>query len=226
MSGSYNFALWSPHRDSREVILWKSLLSFRSEPWHWVEDSEQAHWHVVDVSRGVDPAWSEQLGGPRRIRGIALARQWLDLPSPAWTFFKVPLVPEDVHRWLNSELRLIGPNAFPEIPPSRPAPDPENPWKQQRLRLSRWPDVRRYGEDSISLTLACSMMLRDWTPYEQLIEVVPSSPPLLALLAEASQRGILQSAPNVAVPLPVASGAVVEEDNRWGLLKRIWNRFK
>lgn len=222
MNSPRPFALWSPHRDSREVILWKSLLGFRSEPWHWVDNSELASWHIVDVSRGVDPAWTGRLGGPHRIRGIGLARQWLDIPDHAWTFFKVPLQMEDVHRWLDGILR----NA-----PSAPLTAPEatgTSWQGQRLRLVRWPNVSRYDSDSIGLTLACSMMLRDWTPYEQLLEVVPAQETLHAMLAEAWQRGILQSAAEAppAIPAPTVAVASPEEEGRGGLLKRIWNRFK
>lgn len=209
-------------------MLWKSLLSFRPEAWHWVEDGESALWHVVDVSRGVDPAWTARLGGARRVRGIALARQWLDIPAPVWTFFKVPLVAEEVHRWLEAELRFVAPPAAADLAaaPAGKGIEGESAWLGQRLKLTRWPDVGRYGEDSIALTVACSMMLRDWTPYEELIQITPSRFSLLALLAEARQRGILQAAadkrPAIApAPLPTA-----EEEGRWGLLKRIWKRFQ
>lgn len=230
MTGNPAYALWSPHRDSREVMLWKSLLSFRQEPWHWVEDGESALWHVVDVSRGVDPAWTARLGGRRQVRGIALARQWLDIPAPVWTFFKVPLVTEDVHRWLEAELRGATFAQAQQAGQARLAKPGEDAWSGRRLKLSRWPDVGRYGENSIALTVACSLMLRDWTPYEELIRVIPAQTPLLALLADASQRGILQvtaetqsAIPAPATP-PVTHGA--EDEGRWGLLKRIWKRFQ
>lgn len=206
-------------------MLWKSLLSFRAEPWHWVEDGESALWHVVDVSRGVDSAWTERLSGQRRIRGIALARQWLEIPAPVWTFFKVPLVTEDVHRWLDSELRVPSSPPAPP-PPSRPAAGGANPWLNKRLKLTRWPDVGRYGEDSISLTVACSMMLRDWTPYEELIQIISARTSLQTLLIDATQRGILQVAPEALPEMQAAATPGTEEEGRWGLLKRIWKRFQ
>lgn len=223
-----SYAMWSPHRDSREVVLWKSMLAFRGEPWHWVDHLEQAHWYVVDVSRGVQPAWTEQLAKRHGVKGIALARHWIDLPAPCWTFFKVPLSPEQVLVWLEQEIsrqrRLHAPLMLAAlVPPTRPR------WEASELRLTRWPDVTRYGDGSIGLTVACSVLLRDWTAYEDILPLVPDLPSLHAMLSDAQRRGFLlvadKKAHDPARPAASAPPVAAIEDGRWSLLKRIWKRF-
>jgi hypothetical protein len=175
---SRSYAMWSPHRDSREVILWKSMLGFRPENWHWVDDISQARWYVVDVARGVSPDWTRTLIDRRsHVRGIALARQWTDVPAPCWTFFKVPLQHEHLSRWLDqlhpqrarragsqSASRHEGGGAsLHTLTPGRLAPGERSAaglaqrggsaqpvhisWQGQLLRLTRWPDVNRYAAD-------------------------------------------------------------------------------
>ncbi|MEY4754556.1 MAG: hypothetical protein RJA44_2231 [Pseudomonadota bacterium] len=249
------YAMWSPHRDSREVMLWKSMLAFRGEPWHWVDRLDAAHWYVVDVSRGVAPQWTEMLRSQEgRVRGIALARQWTDVPAPCWTFFKVPLRHDRVLHWLDQEMRRqerlqqIQADATPTVPrrpepapavaavASAPAPllparerAPLHPrWEDSDLRLTRWPDVTRYGAGSIDLIVACGMMLRNWTPYTTVAATVQDARQLEAMLTDASRRGFLQIADRSATTSPgrlqpEVGGAA--EDGRWGLLKRLWKRF-
>ena len=225
------YAIWSPHRDSREVTLWKSMLAFRAEPWHWVDDAALARWHVVDVARGVRSEWTERLGARPGIKGIALARHWIDLPAPCWTFFKVPLHSERVLIWLDQEvnrqrhLRQAHAEAVPPVP--APAEPPN--WASCELRLTRWPDVTRYSDGSLDLTVACGMLLRNWVSYEAILATVRDQRSFNAMLADAQRRSFLQVAPRTAdkaaAPVFPSHAANDSDATRWGLLKRIWKRF-
>lgn len=245
------YALWSPHRDSREVILWKSLLSFRGEPWHWVNESEAARWFIVDVVRGVAPDLTAAIERDGQLHGIALARNWIDLPAPCWTFFRVPLQHDSVTRWLD---QLVGraPGA------TLPADDASSErWSGQALRLHRWPDVNRYGNASVELAVACGRLLRGWTPYPLLVHGLRDTQALHRLLHDAQLRGWLDSVPAElqtqagpsapvdlsalpvlnervdivpGLPRPPAPAAPppapqASESRRWGLLRRLWQRY-
>lgn len=210
------FAMWSPHRDSREVMLWKSLLGFRPEPWHWVDELDSARWYVVDVARGVAPELTAELdrqASQRGVRGVALARQWTDLPAPCWTFFKVPLQLAGVSRWLD-QIHPVGPvlttgkldraahvqaanSSFGALPAREAGPDAAVAisWQGQLLRLTRWPDVNRYGDGSMELTIACARLLREWAPYEALIASVHNQLALRSLLTDAHLNGSLRCTP-------------------------------
>ncbi len=210
------FAMWSPHRDSREVKLWKSLLGFRPEPWHWVDELDAARWYVVDVARGVAPELTDELdrqASRRGVRGVALARQWTDLPAPCWTFFKVPLQLAGVSRWLD-QIHPVGPvlttgkldraahvqaanSSFGGMPAQAAGPGAaiSISWQGQLLRLTRWPDVNRYGDGSMELTIACARLLREWSPYEALIASVHNQLALRSLLTDAHLNGSLRCTP-------------------------------
>ncbi|MEY2688488.1 MAG: hypothetical protein RL375_2686 [Pseudomonadota bacterium] len=210
------FAMWSPHRDSREVMLWKSLLGFRPEPWHWVDELDSARWYVVDVARGVAPELTAELdrqASQRGVRGVALARQWTDLPAPCWTFFKVPLQLAGVSRWLD-QIHPVGPvlttgrldraahvqaanSSFGGMP-ARPAGTDAAitiSWQGQLLRLTRWPDVNRYANGSMELTIACARLLREWVPYEVIVASVHNQLALRSLLSDAQLNGSLRCTP-------------------------------
>jgi hypothetical protein len=210
------FAMWSPHRDSREVMLWKSLLGFRPEPWHWVDELDSARWYVVDVARGVAPELTAELdrqAAERGVRGIALARQWTDLPAPCWTFFKVPLQLAGVSRWLD-QIHPVGQmlatgkldraahvqaanSSFGGLPARPAGPDASIAisWQGQLLRLTRWPDVNRYSDGSMELTIACARLLREWAPYEAVVASVHNQLALRSLLTDAQLNGSLRSTP-------------------------------
>jgi hypothetical protein len=237
--------MWSPHRDSREVILWKSLLSFRGEPWHWVNEPGAAHWHIIDMSRGVAPEWTAAVQSNAAVHGIALARQWTDLPAPCWTFFRVPLQHESVTRWLD---QLVGRAAGAAVAANDASGER---WSGLALRLSRWPDVNRYGNASVELAVACGRLLRGWTPYPMLVDGLRDRQALHRLLHDAQLKGWLDSVP---APLP-ESGPVLHstrsevptlhdvighaqspgraaapapaptESRRWSLLRRLWQRY-
>jgi hypothetical protein len=218
------YAMWSPHRDSREVMLWKSMLAFRGEPWHWVDEPEQARWFVVDVARGVEPGWTAALSRQRGVKGIALARQWIDLPAPCWTFFKVPLRPDGVLIWIDQEMGRRPQHVH--VPGREALPG----WQSAELRLTRWPDVTRYGDGAIDLTVVCGLLLRNWTRYEDITHLVQDKALLDHMLADAQHRGhLLVAYGNRHMAAAVTAAAVAPqppvEDGRWSLLKRIWKRF-
>lgn len=250
-----SYALWSPHRDSREVILWKSLLSFRGEPWHWVDEPAAARWHVIDVARGVAPEWTLAVQRDASVHGIALARQWIDLPAPCWTFFRVPLQHQNVTRWLD---QLVGRSASAAVAANDASGER---WLGQALRLSRWPDVNRYGNASVELAVACGRLLRGWTPYPLLVDGLRDPQALHRLLHDAQLKGWLDSVPaslpattpaTIPASLPIhpehpelpvlrevvgsvrgtaATGPALlstpapADSRRWSLLRRLWQRY-
>ena len=85
--------VWSPHRDSKSVLAFKSMLGMRAERWLWLNEPDQASWWVVDGTRDnlselTVNLHREKAQGP--VRGVLLAPDWSAVKDPVWVFFKVP----------------------------------------------------------------------------------------------------------------------------------------
>ena len=68
--------VWSPHRDSKSVLAFKSMLGMRAERWLWLNEPDQASWWVVDGTRDnlselTVNLYREKAQGP--VRGVLLA---------------------------------------------------------------------------------------------------------------------------------------------------------
>jgi hypothetical protein len=174
MSNEKKYAIWSPHRDATSVLVFRSLLSLRNEPWHWVEAPENANWWVLDAERSDASEWFQRLAdeqSKRKVASIALAKSSASLPEQ-WNFFKLPLKHSLVQQWVQSCLN-------PELPAQQAqkefsdgmnlAPDTSditgvigeetkgkdrfaNPstkvgFEMKKLHLKQWPDMARYSDE-------------------------------------------------------------------------------
>jgi hypothetical protein len=207
------FALWSPHRESREVIAFRALLDVRSEPWHWVEHADDAQWIVVEARRGVSRDWTRRVQSGTQV-GIALAPRWSDVPDPAWRYLPLPLHPSSAIRWIETQL------SFPSDRASDSATAPAR-WEGQQLKLSSWPNLARYGEASMSLTIACGQMLRGPIRYENLRVPERDLPALQQLLHDAFAQGRLHT----QMDTDGGSASIEPVGAGWGLLQRIARRM-
>jgi len=208
------FALWSPHRESREVIAFRALLDVRSEPWHWVEHAEEAQWIVVEATRGISADWTRRVQSGAQV-GIALAPRWSDVPDPAWRYLPLPLHPSTAIRWIETQL------SFPSDRVSDAGPAPVR-WEGQQLKLSSWPNLARYGEASMSLTIACGQMLRGPVRFESLRVPERDRPALNQLLQDAFAQGRLIT---LAGGSSGKAATVEPAGTRWNLLQRIARRM-
>lgn len=139
-------------------------------------------------------------------RGICLGRQWADLPSAVWAFFKTPIHSGQLFGWLDQvfpdDVRMppaaarTPPLALPAVAPA-PIP-PDTQWRGQCLQLSRWPNLSQYG-NSVQLAISCGRLLAGPTPYAQLFGSDGTLPEGMSrLLADCSVKGWL----SVSDPTP------------------------
>jgi hypothetical protein len=163
--------VWSPHRDSKSVLAFKSMLGMRAERWLWLNEPDQASWWVVDGTRDnlselTVNLHREKAQGP--VRGVLLAPDWSAVKDPVWVFFKVPLQVNQVYRWIDA--------CCPQ--PSAPV-SAEALFAEQHIQLLRWPNMTRYNANAtvaqgIELTVACARLLSAPMTYEEVRSLLPT----------------------------------------------------
>lgn len=189
------FGVWSPHRDSKSVLAFKSMLGMRPERWVWLTEPTQAAWWVVDGTRDnlaelTAALHQEKAQGP--VRGVLLAPDWSSVKDPVWVFFKVPLQVNQVYRWIDAC-----------CPPSSVPVSAEALFAGQQLRLLRWPNMTRYNTHAtvaqgIELTVACARLLSGPMTYEEVRSLLANEvnrTQLDAVLRDALQNGMLGLTP-------------------------------
>lgn len=225
------YALWSPHRDSESVQAFRSLLSLRGENWRWVEEPSAASWLVIDAGHRFDARWTALLvEGGRQRHGIVLARSWAELPSPKWTYFKLPLAPKRLFSWID---QLLGADSSSWLASLNRGDDAVGgEWESSRLRLTRWPNLSAYGAQALQLLAVTQLMLSDSTDYELLLTQVGDAALLNRFLEEMRAQRILIVDRQYSGPLPSMSPARNDEDgvvrngaSVSGLLQKFLRRF-
>jgi hypothetical protein len=82
---------------------------------------------------------------------------------------------------------------------------------------------------SIQITATCGKLLTDWVRYEDLCLEVSDASLLNALLVDAQNRGILESAQEKAHPdmqaSPVPAPAPASTEGAWSLIKSLIRKF-
>lgn len=187
--------VWSPHRDSKSVLAFKSMLGMRAERWLWLNEPDQASWWVVDGTRDnlselTVNLHREKAQGP--VRGVLLAPDWSAVKDPVWVFFKVPLQVNQVYRWIDA--------CCPQ--PSAPV-SAEALFAEQHIQLLRWPNMTRYNANAtvaqgIELTVACARLLSAPMTYEEVRSLLPTEAnrtQLDVVLKDALQNGMLGLTP-------------------------------
>lgn len=213
------FGVWSPHRESSSVLAFKAVLSLRSERWVWCNDRQQASWWIIDGALGASQDWTSDLREQKdgsKTHGALLARDWISVGDPVWTFLKLPLQVSIVYRWLDACLLQY--------------PEPQLALSGQRFKLKRWPNMSRYSSagnlaGGMNLTLACASLLKDWVTYEEAVAIANDKAALDMLLSDAQRDGILEA----ASPVSASTGkkpSKVEDTKAWSLVRRLINKFK
>lgn len=213
------FGIWSPHRESSSVLAFKAALNLRSERWVWCNDRQQASWWIIDGALGVSQDWTADLHKEKdgsKTHGALLARDWISVGDPVWTFLKLPLQVSIVYRWLDAGLLQY--------------PEPQLALSGQLLKLKRWPNMSRYSSagslaGGMNLTVACASLLKDWVTYEEAVAIADDKAALDMLLSDARRDCILE----VASPVSASTSkkpSKVEDTKTWSLVKRLINKFK
>ncbi len=220
--------MWSPHRESRLVQVFKAALSARPESWNWCDNPHHASWWVID---GTLPNCFELTAPIEREKAEHVATYKVMLASlithhhnPGWTFFKVPLNTALLFRWIDSCLSRKG-RSESQI--------------NQKIKLTRWPNISSYSEGlsptaCMQLTMACSRLLEDWVELDSVQQLVGHPERLERLLKDAEKSGILKvremsrnTIENLALTgITPDTNQVNQESNRpAGLLNRIIRKF-
>lgn len=214
--------MWSPHRDSRLVQVFKAALSARPESWVWCDDPHHASWWIVD---GTLPDCFEL----KKFEHIAtykvmLASSITHHHNPSWTFFKVPLNTALLFRWIDSCLSR-----------KESAEPPVN----RMMKLTRWPNISSYSKGlsptaCMQLTMACSRLLENWMDLDSAQQLVGHPDRLERLLKDAENAGILvtRERPLETIkvsPMTSTTPDADQEDQEFnrpiGLLKRMMRKF-
>lgn len=224
-----NDSVWTPARESAGVRAFMATLRLHSMQWHWEELPERAGWWIIDASAGPDvPALLqryEQLVEKPRV--AFLTPQLMQLPHPAWTFFKPPVQSGLIFNWIRPDRASTAPARAAAVVDT----DMPQPWRHGLVGLRRWPNVNRYG-GALGLTVACSRMLAAPTRFDQLLHGGDVSEASLdALLADAHAQGLLiiepftpavDTRPATATPPPATTE---REHSRWDLVRRLLGKF-
>jgi hypothetical protein len=207
-----------------------ATLRLQSSAWDWAGDApEQAPWWVIDSSCDVDlhglASRYDQL--QRKPQVAFLAVQMAQLPRAAWAFFKPPVISGLVFNWIRASRLDERPAAHPPAALAMAAA----PWRQGLLRLKKWPNVARYG-DQLHLTVACSRLLVAPATYAEMLEWKVPIPLLDRMLQDTLEHGQLEIA---AAPVEPAAAAPKEsgaaplthpaDAARWDLVKRLIKKF-
>jgi hypothetical protein len=219
-------SIWTPHSDSRSVQVCKSLLNMRGEDWTWVNRPEEARWLVIDAERGAETGWSALLSEPgQRRHGIALAKSWAEVPSPAWTYFKLPLSPRGIFPWINQILELP---LLAHVDKDLIADVTSAQWAGARLRLRRWPNLSIYPDPGLRLPELCRQMLSTSISFESLRQQFDDETTLLRLLDDAERHRALQvERPPPAATRPGANATAAEAAPKPpSLFQRFLSRFR
>jgi hypothetical protein len=214
------------------VLALKAALSLRAERWQWCDRADDASFWIVDAQSPLMTELTEQLKHARTqspVYAALLAAEWSAVRDPVWTFLKVPLQVKVFYQWIDGCLQK--------------APITSS-WSGQELKLKRWPNMALYATDnpaaSMQITAACAHLLQDWVAYDALMAQVSDVRMLDKLLADALQRGILQSQPvhsrGTAANTNLASSLEpnatqrdtrdsIERESAWSLVKRLIRKF-
>lgn len=225
------YALWSPHRESESVQAFRSLLRLRSENWRWVEEPAAASWLVIDAGHRFDARWTALLNeGGRQRQGIVLARSWAELPSPRWTYFKLPLAPKRLFSWIDQVIGADSASWLTSLGRGDEAAACE--WDGSRLRLTRWPNLSAYGAQALQLLAVTQLMLSDTVDYEFLLTQIGDAALLNRFLDEMRAQRILIVDRQYSGPLPGMAPALNDDDGVvrggatvTGLLQKFLRRF-
>jgi hypothetical protein len=229
-AAQHRFGLWTPHRDSHNILALKSLLGFRSENWHWCESQHEAQWWLVDASYPIEAKWTLHLRHHAQTRGIILAQSFTESPDPIWQFVKTPLNVGRINAWLNQLVQTTISPTPPALTPMEVLPLLSN----LECRLSRWPNLTRYGELAIKLTPICEQWLRDWHTAERVVikagsNITQSDEFWQLFLQDVQAEGILQTRLTIKGLKPhIHSPTALTEPtqlNPKSLLQRLWERF-
>lgn len=174
--------IWSPHRESRSVKAWASLLSLREETWIWKRDQSRhkATWWVLDGDIPLDARLLQEQQQRDGLRCILLAAQSPHMPNSNWTWVSTPLQANRVNQWLDAEVAK-------HIATQQPLPE----WDKMALHLTHKPDISPYGAN-MALVVACSRMQQAWLTYSALIHLGLSPAVLERFLADAYRSGALE----------------------------------
>jgi hypothetical protein len=220
------YGLWSPHRDSRSVLSFKSMLGLRpQEVWVWHDQPELATWWIIDGARSDVAAITQMLIREKTqepTHGAILAEEWSVVKNPIWTFFKIPLKPQLIYNWVNATQQRMGPATVS--------------FAGRKLKLRRWPNMSRYSNglsmaQSISLTTACAQALKDSVSYSDMLTLAGkgNDSTLHALLHDALQDGILEvSVVEGIVETIVETSSTnnpTSDTKRWSLIRRLIEKF-
>jgi hypothetical protein len=229
------YGLWSPHRDSSDVLTFRALLSLRpDEPWTWHNSPEFATWWVIDGSRPDVAVITEMLRAERAreatngiTHGAILANDWTSVSHPIWTFFKVPLKTQLIYNWVDSTMKRMGPAA--------------TSFRGKNFRLRRWPNMSRYSRfldtaQSMSLIMACAQALKNRIAYNEMLTMVggDSSTVVDSLLSDALQDGILEldkveipepSVVGITSPACASRSSTMSNSKGWSLVRRLIEKF-
>lgn len=218
------FGLWSPHRNSKSVQAFRSLLNLRPERWIWLDQAQRASWWVVDGSCEIGPELTSALNHERttsQTRGVILAPSWSAVLHPEWTFFKMPLRVSQVYSWIDATCKTHTKASLS--------------FAGQHLRLLRWPNMTRYAQtssvsDGIQLTAACAKLVTNTTRYEDVLAMVPSGLVLDAILNDALHEGYLElnQMATLVNPSPVVKERNPASDTggTWSLVRRLIQKFR
>lgn len=174
--------IWSPHRHTRPVKAWASVLSLREEIWIWKRDvsRHKATWWVFD---GTEPIADEVLQAQQNspdVRCILLTPESPHLPNSNWAWVTTPLQINRVNQWLDGEVAR-------HIATQQPLPD----WRDMALHLVRRPDISAYGAN-MALVVACSRMQQAWLTYDALLQLGLSESVVNRFLAGTYRSGSLE----------------------------------
>lgn len=161
--------VWSPHRDSSAVKVWKSWVSMRSSDiWSWCDSVEEADWVLVDATHGVCPKLTDMLLHTANKKGIALSPSFTDLPDTIWMFFRTPLQPVLLNQWLDHVIhgKHSPVSVSNEWITKHIASDAANLF----LRLNRWVNLTQYGKFSLDMAPICIKLLGGFVPIENLVK--------------------------------------------------------
>jgi hypothetical protein len=229
--------VWSAHRHSSSVKTFKSVMLLRHEGWNWADTPAAASIWLLDGGLPCTSVELEKLAAIQANNGskvALLSRQFMTLPGLECMFFKTPLNSSTLESWNSWILRHTAQDVA--------ASSGRSQFAGKGLHLVGWPNLSRYTDkrtlgNSLSLSIACTEMLRGWCSYESIADQIGSTAFLNKMLDDALAEGLLEvtkSVPGLARN-PVAPtwtrSAVREatedriESGSFGFLKRLFAKF-
>lgn len=225
------FSIWFYDYDAQPSMLYRSAMILRQEKWQYVQHKQDAKWWVVyaptkAIEQEIMALYKQQSVKPIM---VILKDEGRSEYHPSWAVLRMPLNYVTFFKWLdelagqlsNGELSSgelsTELNAEPQNMPSD-VDDSKNfeqeSWYSEPFRLSRWPNVARFGDD-MKVVLFCSKMLRGFCTREQLVALGMDNQQFVSLLSTADAAGTVvyrthkdfATAPKSAPEKPVAQAS-------------------